>query len=220
MAATEIDEIFARTLKGEYNDDEPWEAVRRLREQGTREVFDVAAKWCDSDDPLVRARGMDVLAQLGKTAEQRTNSFPEESYSVVTRTLQHEQHPLALTSAISALGHLDDARAVPLVARYRSHPSDEVRFSVACALGSFPNDALSVETLLALMQDSDEDVRDWATFGLGVLGDIDSAEIRDALAQRLGDSNEDVREEAMVGLSKRRDRRVLALLYVHWSSPP
>ncbi len=59
------------------------------------------------------------------------------------------------------------------------------------------------------MEDSDDDVRDWATFGLGVLGGADSIEIRDALSRRIIDSNADVREEAMVGLSKREDQRVL-----------
>jgi HEAT repeat protein len=62
------------------------------------------------------------------------------------------------------------------------------------------------------MKDDDEDVRDWATFGLGVQGDMDSVEIRDALFERLSDPNEDVRGEAMAGLGKRRDRRVLPFL--------
>jgi len=66
--------------------------------------------------------------------------------------------------------------------------------------------------LLALTQDADEDVRDWATFGFGVLGNSDSPEVRDALVKRLSDSDEDVREEAMVGLGKRKDQRVLAAL--------
>ena len=34
----------------------------------------------------------------------------------------------------------------------------------------------------------------------------------EALVQRLDDLSEDVREEAMVGLAKRRDRRVLTTL--------
>src|ERR1700752_583122 len=61
------------------------------------------------------------------------------------------------------LGHLDDRRAVPLIAQFRSHSTPETRFAVACALGAFVNEPLSVETLLTLMTDADEDVRDWAT---------------------------------------------------------
>jgi HEAT repeat protein len=124
--------------------------------------------------------------------------------------LHQERDIQPLNSAISALGHLYDSRAIPLLAAFRSHPSAEIRFSVACALGSFPNDAMSVETFLALVEDADEDVRDWATFGLGVLGDDDSPEIRDSLFRRLSDPNDDVREEALIGLAKRHDTRSLA----------
>ena len=62
------------------------------------------------------------------------------------------------------------------------------------------------------MEDPDDDVRDWALFGLGVQGDQDAPEIRDALFCRLSDTSEDVREEALVGLSKRRDARIVPTL--------
>ena len=55
--------------------------------------------------------------------------------------------------------------------------------------------------LLRLTEDTDDDVRDWATFGLDVQGGADSAEIRDALFRKLTDRNADVREEAMAGLA-------------------
>jgi HEAT repeat protein len=76
-----------------------------------------------------------------------------------------------------------------------------------------------VETLLTLMADTDEEVRDWATFGVGVLGDTDSVEIRDALGRAVHDSNEDVREEALVGLSKRQDKRALGPLLTALKEP-
>jgi len=212
MAAGDIEDLFAQTLHGDYDDEAPWEAVSSLRQLGSRQVFEHAVAWVQSPDPMRRTRGIDVLAQLGKTFEHRSNSFPEESYAVVTKALHQEQELRPLSSAISALGHLDDARAVPLIAEFRSHRSPEIRFSVACALGSFPNDPLSVRTLLALLEDSDEDVRDWATFGIGVLGDHDSHELRDALCRRLKDGHADVREEAMAGLAKRLDTRVLPAL--------
>lgn len=204
-----MNELFAQTLSGDFDDDAPWEAVSALRRVGTREIFVRAAEWCNSENPLMRARGADVLSQLGKTWEHQSNSFPEESYAVVSTLLQRETELLPLNSAIAALGHIDNALAVPLIAEHRNHASPKIRFAVACALGCYPNDPLAVEALLVLMQDPDADVRDWATFGLGVLGDSDSAEIRDALLMRIGDSDEDAREEATVALSKRKDQRVL-----------
>src|ERR1700730_1954159 len=155
MVISEIEDLFARTLEGDYDDDAPWEAVQSLRKIGSREVFDHAAKWAESAQPLKRARGLDVLAQLGKTAEHASNIFPQESYDLVSMALQDEQEFLPLRPAIAALGHLDDFPAVPLLAQFHSDPNAEIRFSVACALGSFPNDPLSVRTLLRMTGDVD-----------------------------------------------------------------
>ena len=210
MSPAGIDELFAQTLAGDYDDETPWAAVYALRRLGTQEIFDKAAKWCESDNPLFRARGADVLAQLGRTIEHPHNNFPEESYAIITELVQREKHQLPLNAAIAAMGHLGNSLAIPLIAGFHAHPDAEIRFTVACALGCFPNDSLSVSILLKLMQDTDEDVRDWATFGLGVQGVCDSAAIRDALMERLADCNGDVRQEAMVGLAKRQDQRVLS----------
>jgi hypothetical protein len=68
---------------GDYEDETPWQAVRELRRIATREVFDKAAVWCRSGEPLARARGLDVLAQIGKTVDYPNNSFLDESFSVV-----------------------------------------------------------------------------------------------------------------------------------------
>jgi HEAT repeat protein len=212
MGSSEVDALFARTLCGDYDDDLPWEAVHALRRIGSREVFDKAAEWCKSANPLERARGAGVLAQLGKTVENPSNTFSEDSYLAVCQMLQLETEVQPLNSAIHALGHLDDPRAIPLIIAYQTHPVAEIRFAVACALGSFPNDTESIRALLALTSDADEDVRDWAVFGLGNLIDADSAEIREALFSRLSDANAEVREEAMVGLAKRKDKRVLPVL--------
>ncbi|MFI5387641.1 MAG: HEAT repeat domain-containing protein [Fimbriimonadales bacterium] len=208
----EIDDLFARTLEGDYDDDAPWEAVWSLHRMGTREVFEYASSWIKSSRPLKRARGFDIVAQLGRTVDHPSNSFPQQAYDLVSTALQEEREFLPRRSAISALGHLDDPRAVPLIALFSSDPSAEIRFAVACALGVFPNDPLSIETLTAMTEDEDGDVRDWATFGVGVLGDWDSAELRDALFRRMDDSDADAREEAVVGLAKRRDGRVLPTL--------
>jgi HEAT repeat protein len=212
MQSDSIDEIFARTLIGDYKDEAPWKAVRELRCLGSREVFEKAAEWCRSRDPLMRARGLAVLAQIGVTADHPSNSFPDESFSVVYSALTDEEEIQPLDSAIAALGHIGNPSAIPLIIRHQSHSDSNVRFSVACALGRFPNDPRSAESLLQLMRDDDEEVRDWAAFGLGVQGDVDSVEIRDALFERLSDSNEDVRNEAMASLGKRRDRQVLPSL--------
>ncbi|OYV95779.1 MAG: hypothetical protein B7Z73_01935 [Planctomycetia bacterium 21-64-5] len=68
----------------------------------------------------------------------------------------------------------------------------------------------AIECLIRLSRDSDSDVRDWATFGLGSQCDLDTPQIRDALAARLDDTDDDTRHEAIVGLARRQDRRAIA----------
>ena len=212
MTVEHIDELFAKALVGDYEDDAPWKAVRELRRIGSRAVFDKAAQWCASIEPMVRARGLDVLAQIGRTADHPSTSFPDESFSLVSGVLRDEQEIQPLDSAITALRFLENPAGIPQIIQRQSHPNADMRHAVAFALGAFPNDPRSAECLLSLMRDANEDVRDWATFALGSLGDLDSVEIRDALFQRSSDPSRDVREEAMAGLAKRRDQRVLSSL--------
>lgn len=214
-----VDELFAQTLGGAYDDDAPWEAVRRLHGMGSREVFEKAANWCGSDDARQRARGADVLAQLGKTAEHPTTNFADEAFMVVAGMALNEKAPQPLSSAIYALGHLADVRAAPLVAHYSSHADARVRMAVAYACGCTPDEVTSMETLLELMRDEDPDIRDWATFGLGTLSDLDSSGMREQLAAALNDPFEDVRLEALAGLAKRRDARCLPLLIANLDQP-
>ena len=61
--------------------------------------------------------------------------------------MEKEREVLRFARRSTALGHLDDPRAVPLVRVFCSDPRVEIRFSVAFALGLFPNDPLSVKTL-------------------------------------------------------------------------
>lgn len=220
MADRDLDELFAKTLVGDNDDDEPWGAVHDLRGLGTREVFQKAAAWCGSEDPLKRTRGAEVLAQLGKTAENPNTLFADESFEIIATLLQKEADPRPMASAIAALGHLAQTPAVPIIASFRSHTSAEVRFDVAFALGCFPNDPQSIPALIELMRDSDCDVRDWATFGLGVLGEADSDEIRAALVRNLKDRHQDTREEAIAGLAIRKDLRALRPLLKELKRPP
>jgi HEAT repeat protein len=212
MAVAQIDELFVQALTGDYDDDAPWEAVGKLRNLGTRQVYERAAEWCISSDPLKRARGADVLAQIGRTSEHPQNNFGEESYAVVSRLAQHEKEPLPLSAAIHALGHIGNPLAVPLVIQNCSHDNANVRFAVACALGKFADDHRAVQALIALMEDPDGGVRDWATFGLGVLGDGDSTEIREALLKRTTDPDSNARGEAFVALASRKESRAIPVL--------
>ncbi len=215
MTDNEVQQLFSQTLIGSYEDHAPWEAVSKLRSNGNRIVFEMAANWLVDSDPLKRARAAAILAQLRQQNEEISEPvwlFREESFGLIIDLLKHEENSTVLSSGVSALGHLANPDGIPIISSYKEHADEDVRFSVAFALGCYPNDPASVATLLELVTDDDPDVRDWAVFGVGVQGDVDSPEIRDALFERLTDSDEDVREEAAVGLGKRRDIRLLPVL--------
>lgn len=67
----------------------------------------------------------------------------------------------------------------------------------------------SVSALIELSADADEDVRNWATFGLGSMDSVDTPLLREALVRRLNDTNAEIRGEALVGLAQRKDPRVV-----------
>lgn len=182
-------ELFLASFEGNYDDEAPWEAVRILRRRNTEEVFQLASGYCRSETPKHRARALDVLAQLGAGMPLTERPHFSESVSIALMHLGDEDS-LVVNSAAWALAHLGDERAVAALIEMRNCPDAGVRWAVARGVaGSERPEAIN--TLIELMDDSNDDVRNWATFGLGAmftekdatgrLGRMDSGEIREAL---------------------------------------
>ena len=136
MDSEKIQSLFAQTLVGDYESEEAWAAVFALRMDGNREIFEYAAAWCRSDGPVKRARAAAILCQLQRASLLQMPYAPEwmfrdESYELITNMLGNEKNPLVLDSAISALGHLRNPNAIPIILRYQDHPDQDVRFAVA-----------------------------------------------------------------------------------------
>ena len=178
-----------------------WMYVRALHLRSDQAVFQQAVSLCSDTDPLVRAVGADILAQLGT---REGYPFSTES-SPVLISLLRDTDSRVIASALYALGHLKRGESSELVP-FAEHPSQDVRCSLAYTLGGRSDD-LACGALVTLSRDQDLDTRNWATFALGTLCERDSTVIREALVTRLSDSDDEVRGEAMVGLARRQDVR-------------
>ncbi len=193
--------------------DDRWDFISLLRNRGDREVLDRSIALTESNDPEERTIGIQILGQLG--TPDRT--FPDECLTTLIGLLAYEQDPLLLQSIGIALGHLHDPRAIEPQLKFCLHPDWEVRYGVVLSLNGH-DDPRAIAALIKLSADEHPHVRNWATFGLGSLIEVDTPEIREALYQRFlleDTTNEETNEiygEALVGLASRQDERILPKL--------
>lgn len=190
----------------EFENRRAWDAIHVLRHRGTREIFEVAKKLCDSRKAKEREVGVDILAQIGAGKPV----FLKQSVSLLIQRLK-DSSPRVVSAAGVGLGHRNDARAVPYLTPLKDHPNAGIRYGIAFGL-SRQEDPQAIRALIELSKDEDRDVRDYATFGLAELMDKNTKAIRDALFARLKERDTEIRGQALIGLAKRNDRRVLPAL--------
>lgn len=199
-------ELFHAAL-AERDRDARWTLVAHLHRRGSPEALATALALCDSPDADERTLGVDVLSQFGACT-----AHPAECASTYRRMLASEQDASVLAALGGAVGHLyEEHDFLDLVLPLATHADAGVRFGVVAALRShdFPR---ALGTLISLSADEDDDVRDWATFELGAQLELDTPDLRDALAARLDDPHDDTRAEAIMGLATRHDARAFPAL--------
>ncbi|QEH34509.1 putative lyase [Aquisphaera giovannonii] len=201
-----IDELMMTALC-ETDEDLAWDAISTLHRRGTREVVDRAVALCRSACAVERRVGADILGKLG--LPDRT--CLEERFRTLRDMAETEQDHRVLQAIVAALSHLKRPEVVAIACRYKSHEDPQVRYAVVHALIG-QTDREAIATLVELSRDPEVHVRDWATFGLGSMIELDTPEIREALAARLADEDSDTGYEAMVGLARLGDRRILPAL--------
>lgn len=202
-----VQELFSEALEEDSSEDQPWSAVSELHVRGTPEIFQIAQNFCRSTDPRERVVGLDVLAQLGCSE----GICHDERVSIALSHMTDEDSRVVVSAAY-ALSHLGGDRAVSALVGVKRHPDSAVRHAVAVGMGGEKRPD-AIQALIELIKDEDEDVRNWATFGLGTQSvSEDSPEIRQALRGGLSDSFEEACDEAIWGLAKRRDPQALEIL--------
>lgn len=194
----------------ETDSDEQWKFITVLHQRPSVEVFEIARKLCQSNIASRIELGANILGQLGVDLPFRHESIP--ILLSLTETSLHsaetEEDIDALQAVIFALGRMEDETARKKILEFTNHKSEDIRFAVVHGILTIEENE-EINALIKLSGDADEDVRNWATFGLGSQIDIDTKEIRDALFQRLSEKDHEIRGEALVGLAKRKDERVI-----------
>jgi HEAT repeat protein len=195
--------------------DDYWVRIRALHFRADRGVFEEAVELCSSPDPILRAVGADILAQLGVREAVAEYPFADESVPTLV-SLLGDTEPHVTTSALYAPGHLGRAS----LCRWLGFRTIRQRTFVALAYAfGGRTDGVSIDTEIRLSEDQDVDARNWATFVIGALLELDSPAIRDALAARLTDADDEVRGEAIGGLAKGRDERAVEAILRELEQP-
>lgn len=209
LAAKPVRDVFAliHSSRDLTDDHGYWCCIRALQARGDQETFDTCAAWARDSSPDRRRAAADILAQLGF---HFGTPFKPPSWLLI-EPLLGDRDSSVIAAALTACGKLqigDPAHLAPFAA----HSSTNVRYGAVHALSN-REDPESIRGLILLSRDQDRDVRNWATFGLGQLTDIDTPDLRAALLERIGDDDPElraeIRGEALIGLARRGDRRVL-----------
>jgi len=211
LPAMSLDDIVAKALREDADGATYWDYVRELHKRGTQRIFERAVALCSATDAPSRRLGLDIIAQLGYESGR---PFAEASLPVAMR-LASDMDASVRVSALSVLGHQWDVRALPTLIEHRVDSDPNVRLALAQAIpsvASSPPETEAVATLLVLMRDTDSDVRDWATFGIGSLLEVDGDDIGQSLRERLDDPDGDTAGEALVGLARRGDLGIVERL--------
>jgi HEAT repeat protein len=203
-------------LDDDYEAETAWAAIRLLRRRNTAQVFALAKEYCASQHLRHRERALQVLAQMGGGSPLAERPHLQASVDLAVSALQ-DQHLAVAQAAAWALAHLRGEVAVQVLIQLETHPDADIRRAVATGLAG-SNDPEATLTLLRLMEDSEDEVRNWATFSLGMRPSPDSTEIREAFRKRLADSFEPARNEGLWALARRKDPRGLQLLLARFES--
>jgi HEAT repeat protein len=199
------EEIIAAALAPscEPDSDEYWSAVRILQHRIEMPLIDRMRELIVHPDERHRILATDVIAQ-GRAKEKELSRV---CVKLLLEVLNRERSPQVLSAICNALGHHESADATGPLSELQSHPDENVRLAVVHGL-SCQDDPIAVASLISLSVDSDRDVRNWATFGLGSMTSVDSSALREALLARIKEPDEEISGEALVGLALRGDTRV------------
>ena len=203
---------------GTYNEECRWELIDGILTECPDDVLEESMRLLHGHNERGRTLAADILGRLVGVEEGLEGQVVE----ALLTALAIETATAARASIVAALGHVGEPRALGRVYPLTDDPDAEVRLAVAFTVATISPQPLAPEArtvLIRLSRDTDPEVRDWATFGLGTLSDADGPDVRAALLARADDAHHEARAEALFGLAVRRDPRAVPHLIRALQSP-
>ena len=203
------DKLLARLMNNK-SEKSRWDNIRVLRSRPSEELFKKCLELTKSKDQKKRSIGIDILAQLGLPPRP----FLEQNLKLYFDLLNIETAPEVLMSILYAIGHNNEnlnQKQIEKICSFLDSENEWIKEGLVYALLGIDN-LKAIETLIKLSSDKLSHVRNWATFGIGTQIEKDSQIIRTALWNRVNDRHQETKLEAIVGLTKRKDNRVIEII--------
>ncbi len=186
-----------------FESDEEWVLIGRLQ-QRLPQTLDRIQILRESGLECARDLAVIVLGQNLVREKHQAHRLTQ----VLIEMLWSETSLRVIESITHALGHLRDPMASDPLVELSRHRDPAIRWAAVSSLCG-RDESRCIEALIVCSSDLDRDVRNWATFGLGSMVDVDTEALCQALVARLEDADDEIREEAIVGLARRGDVRVI-----------
>ncbi len=187
-----------------------WDNISELRKRPNQEVFKKAYEFAKSDFDKQKIIGLDILQQLGFDPRYKKKETVELHFEL----LEEEQSDNVLKSIFHGIGHnndeLSDKQILKLL-EFKNVKNTEVKHALISALLGIENTS-TINVLIEFTKDKTASIRNWATFSIGSLTELDNTDIRNALWNRVNDPNFEIKSEAIVGLANRKDSRIKSII--------
>ncbi|MBL4706681.1 MAG: hypothetical protein JKY54_19280 [Flavobacteriales bacterium] len=203
------EKIFARLLNNKTKKTY-WDNISELRRRPDQSVFKKAHDLAKSNIDSHKIIGLDVLQQLGFAPRFNKNQTVQLHFEL----LAEPQSNKVFRSIFYGIGHNNDdlsKNQVSKLTEFKTLKDLDVKHALISAISGIEN-SNAINLLIEFTEHQTSSIRNWATFGIGTLIELDNREIRDALWKRVDDADFETKSEAIVGLANRKDMKVKEII--------
>lgn len=175
-----------------------------LQERGDRSVFEAASQLVENGEKDKRLAGLAILRELGPPDGRPVFA---ETWDLLKDITTSETDVDVLRGVLLCLGRTHKPQALPILLRFASSQSPDLRFVVANNLlgcADQLDDPAILDVFLKLARDPDEEVRWAALWEINEYLSLDSDAVRSLLNDLQSDPASDVRELAQEAWRKSR----------------